>query len=116
MHSKALGQVFSSLAMGSAFWHGSHTYAGNVADNRVIEVLSYLAHQATLDRLGPFVADKPVLTDLSLTKRPYSALEINDQLIDVTSTGGFVEAGTTVRVVEVHGAMIMVEPVEEAEA
>ena len=69
--------------MGSAFWHGSHTYAGNVADNRVIEVLSYLAHQATLDRLGPFVANNPVLTDLSLTKRPYSALEINDQLNDM---------------------------------
>lgn len=45
--------------------------------------------------------------------RPAGNIEIGDQLIDVTSTGGFVEAGTTVRVLEVHGAMIMVEPVEE---
>lgn len=45
--------------------------------------------------------------------RPAGNIEIDDQLIDVTSTGGFVEAGTTVRVLEVHGAMIMVEPVEE---
>lgn len=46
--------------------------------------------------------------------RPAGNIEIGEQLIDVTSTGGFVEAGTTVRVLEVHGAMIMVEPVEEA--
>lgn len=45
--------------------------------------------------------------------RPAGNIEIDDQLIDVTSTGGFVEAGTTVRVIEVHGAMITVEPVEE---
>ncbi|MEM6260529.1 MAG: NfeD family protein [Planctomycetota bacterium] len=47
--------------------------------------------------------------------RPAGNIEIDDQLIDVTSTGGFVEAGTTVRVVEVHGSMIMVEPVEDDE-
>jgi membrane-bound serine protease (ClpP class) len=46
--------------------------------------------------------------------RPAGNIEIDDQLIDVTSTGGFVEAGTTVRVVEVHGSIITVEPVEEA--
>ena len=45
--------------------------------------------------------------------RPAGNIEIDDQLIDVTSSGGFVEAGTTVRVLEVHGNMITVEPVEE---
>ena len=59
---------------------------------------------------------KPGMTGV-VTKtglRPAGNIEIDDQLIDVTSTGGFIEAGTTVRVLEVHGAMIMVEPVEEA--
>lgn len=45
--------------------------------------------------------------------RPAGNIEIDDQIIDVTSTGGFVEAGTTVRVLEVHGNLIMVEPVED---
>lgn len=42
--------------------------------------------------------------------RPGGRVEIDGQLIDVTSTGGFVEPGTTVRVVEVHGNVISVEP------
>jgi membrane-bound serine protease (ClpP class) len=60
---------------------------------------------------------KPGMTGI-VTKtglRPAGNIEIDDQLIDVTSSGGFVEAGTTVRVLEVHGSMIMVEPVEDAE-
>lgn len=59
---------------------------------------------------------KPGMTGV-VTKtglRPGGNIEIDGQLIDVTSTGGFVEAGTTVRVLEVHGAMITVEPVQEA--
>lgn len=61
---------------------------------------------------------KPGMTGV-VTKtglRPAGHIEIDDQLIDVTSTGGFVEAGTTVRVLEVHGSMIMVEPVEATDA
>lgn len=57
---------------------------------------------------------KPGMTGV-VTKtglRPAGNIEINDQLIDVTSSGGFVDPGTTVRVLEVHGNMIMVEPVE----
>lgn len=46
--------------------------------------------------------------------RPTGRIEIEgeDELIDVTSTTGFVEPGTIVRVLEVHGNMISVEPVE----
>ncbi|MBX2852054.1 MAG: hypothetical protein KTR15_09950 [Phycisphaeraceae bacterium] len=47
--------------------------------------------------------------------RPAGNIEIDDQLIDVTSSGGFVEPGTTVRVLEVHGNMITVEPVESSD-
>ena len=46
--------------------------------------------------------------------RPAGRIEINDQLIDVTSTGDFVEPGTPVRVTDVHGNMIYVEPIDEA--
>lgn len=59
---------------------------------------------------------KPGMTGV-VTKtglRPAGNITIGDQLIDVTSTGGFVEAGTTVRVLEVHGSMITVEPVDQA--
>ncbi len=44
--------------------------------------------------------------------RPAGRIAIDDLLIDVTSTGGFIEAGTSVRVIAVHGNMISVEPVE----
>jgi len=46
--------------------------------------------------------------------RPGGRIQIGDQLIDVNSTGGFIEPGTEVRVVEVHGNVISVEPVEQA--
>ena len=57
---------------------------------------------------------KPGMTGLVTRTglRPAGNIEIDGQLIDVTSTGGFVEAGTTVRVLEVHGSMIMVESIE----
>lgn len=45
--------------------------------------------------------------------RPAGRIEVGDQLIDVTSTGGFIEPGTAVRVVEVQGNMISVEPADQ---
>ncbi|XAL97922.1 hypothetical protein OT109_09955 [Phycisphaeraceae bacterium D3-23] len=46
--------------------------------------------------------------------RPTGRVEIDDKLIDVTSTGGWVEAGTAVTITEVHGNVVVVEAVEEA--
>lgn len=45
--------------------------------------------------------------------RPGGRIEIQGQIIDVTSTGSFVEPGTRVRVTEVHGNLIVVESDEE---
>lgn len=45
--------------------------------------------------------------------RPAGRIEVGDELVDVTSTGGFIEPGTTVRVVEVHGNMISVERADQ---
>ncbi|MEM9415858.1 MAG: NfeD family protein, partial [Planctomycetota bacterium] len=43
--------------------------------------------------------------------RPTGRVEIDDKLIDVTSTGGWVEAGTSVTVIEVQGNVVTVEAV-----
>lgn len=44
VNQNAFKQSFATLAMGSAFWHGSHTYDGYSFDNNMIAVISYLAH------------------------------------------------------------------------
>ena len=41
----ALVQAYVALAMGSFFWHGSHSFLGNVADNRLIDVLAFVSFQ-----------------------------------------------------------------------
>ena len=43
-HQKALKRAFNTHAMGSAMWHGSHTYVGYSFDNNIIAVIAYLAH------------------------------------------------------------------------
>ena len=47
----ALKKSFATLAMGSAFWHGSHTYDGYSFDNNMIAVISYVVHQASVSNL-----------------------------------------------------------------
>lgn len=37
---------FATLALGSHFWHESHTYSGKSFDNRMIGVISYLIHES----------------------------------------------------------------------
>ncbi|MFN3167496.1 MAG: NfeD family protein [Phycisphaeraceae bacterium] len=64
------------------------------------------------DRIKPGMTGRVSGTGL----RPAGRVLIDDELIDVTSTGGYVEPGTAVRVVEVHGNMIRVEPIDEASA
>jgi hypothetical protein len=64
---KALIQSFAALAMGSSFWHGSHTYLGNVCDTHLISVLSFLLHQSTVANLP---STSPILHSLNKTARP----------------------------------------------
>jgi hypothetical protein len=42
---------FATLAMGSSMWHASHTYVGYSFDNNMIAVISYLAHQSSIQSL-----------------------------------------------------------------
>ena len=50
-YTTAMAQSFTALTVGSAFWHGSHTLLGNIADNRFIDVIAYIGHQAMLENL-----------------------------------------------------------------
>jgi len=76
-HVRALLQGFATLTQGSAFWHGSHTYLGNVADNRFIDIVAFVAHQASVKNL-PDVSS--VVRDLSLTPRSKSSVESSEDL------------------------------------
>ena len=63
----ALGEMFVHLGFGSALWHGSHTFLGNVMDNRFIEIVSWVAYQASIQNLP--IGDSPILSDLQSEKR-----------------------------------------------
>jgi hypothetical protein len=68
---KGLKRSFTTLAMGSAMWHGSHTYVGYSFDNNMIAVISYLAHQASVT---PLKSSSSILNELSPTPRSKTGL------------------------------------------
>ncbi|XP_023321882.1 uncharacterized protein LOC111696503 [Eurytemora carolleeae] len=80
---RALLQGFATLTMGSSFWHGSHTYLGNVADNRFIDIVSYVAHQAMVDNLP---TESSIVKELSLTSRSGSAVQATQGLTELFIT------------------------------
>lgn len=63
--------------MGSAFWHGSHTYDGYSFDNNMIAVISYLAHQASVS----YLPSSPILTELSETPRSRTGMQVAEDLV-----------------------------------
>lgn len=65
-----------------------------------------VSQRAELDLL--IGATGPAATDL----RPSGMARINGQRVDVVTGGGYVEAGTTVRVRAVEGNQVIVAPVE----
>jgi len=65
--------------MGSAFWHGSHTYDGYSFDNNMIAVISYVAHQASVS----YLPKSSILTELSPTARNKTAIQVTDDLVDM---------------------------------
>jgi hypothetical protein len=68
----ALKQAFTTLTMGSAFWHGSQTYVGSSFDNNVIAVIAFLAHQASVS----YLPHSPILTELSRTPRNSTGIQV----------------------------------------
>jgi hypothetical protein len=61
--------------MGSAFWHGSHTYVGHSFDNNMIAVIAYLAHQTSVASLP---TNPTVIHQVSLTPRSVDGIEVAD--------------------------------------
>lgn len=78
----SLGQGYCTLTFGSAFWHGSQTHLGNVADNRLIDVVSYIAHQASVSNLK----GSSIIHELSPTPRSKSGVESNNDLNEALRT------------------------------
>lgn len=81
---RALGQASAGLALGSAFWHGSHTRLGQAADSKLISVMSLIMHQASLSGLPTSVLS-PELTDLSTVRRPKTGVQIAQVVTDMYS-------------------------------
>jgi len=48
---KALKRSYATLALGSAFWHGSYTYVGYSFDDNLIAVVSYVGYQIMVENL-----------------------------------------------------------------
>lgn len=79
-HQIGMKRSFATLAMGSAMWHGSHTYVGYSFDNNMIAVISYLAHQASVVGLP---TNSSIILELSETKRSKDSLQIAEDLVNM---------------------------------
>merc|ERR1712183_505007 len=79
---RGLAQASASLALGSAFWHGSHTNLGSEADVNMIAVMAYIMHQASMEHLPSHVKTS-VLVDLKETQRPLTGVEVSQVLTDM---------------------------------
>ena len=77
-HQLALKRAFFTHAMGSAFWHGSHTYVGYSFDNNMIAMIAYLAYQAAVSELP---GTSSILKELSPTPRNKTGQEVSEQLV-----------------------------------
>jgi hypothetical protein len=76
----ALKRSFTTLGMGSAMWHASHTYVGYSFDNNMIAVISYLAHQASLSSLP---GKSSILNELSPTPRSKTGVQVSEDLVQM---------------------------------
>ena len=52
------------LAMGSSFWHGSHSYVGYMFDNRMIDLIFAMMYDSATQNME---SDDPWLRSLSDT-------------------------------------------------
>lgn len=77
-YQKNLKRGFATLAAGSSHMHGSHTALGSIFDNRQISIISYLAHQMSVQYLP---GDSSILRQLSVTKRNIDSNEFTEQFI-----------------------------------
>ena len=48
---KALGQASAGLALGSSFFHGSHTNLGQTLDNMMIKIIAFILYETYINKL-----------------------------------------------------------------
>ena len=68
--------------MGSAFWHGSHSYVGYSFDNNMIAVLAALLHDASV---SPLKSNSTILKHLSRTKNSEKPIDVTKDIIKMFS-------------------------------
>jgi len=74
----AAKRAASTLAVGSAWWHGSQTYLGSVFDNDMIKIVTYACAQAAVAW-----TDSPILTYWSTNKTYKHSLDIITELTEI---------------------------------
>lgn len=73
----SIKRSFSALAVGSAMWHGSHTFVGYSFDNNLMAVIGYLAHQASVSGLS---TTSSIVHELSDTARSKTAAQTSQEV------------------------------------
>ena len=79
---QGLAQTSAGLALGSAFYHGSHTSLGGQADTVLIRLMAFIMHQASLDGL-PGRMKTPVLMDLEMKSRNMTGVAMSQVVTDM---------------------------------
>lgn len=74
---------FATLAMGSAMWHGSHTFVGYSFDNNMIALISYLGYQSSVSSIA---GDSSVIRDISPTPRKKTGIQVSTDLTQMFGT------------------------------
>jgi len=76
----SLVEASANLAAGSTFYHGSHTKLGQVMDNFMISVISYIIHQASLANIPGLPS---AITDLTDKPRALSGVQISKRMVHI---------------------------------
>ena len=80
---KALAQATSGLAFSSAFFHGSHTQLGQLLDNHMIKIISYILLQAHMNASNITIS---ILTDLQEEPREMTGIQMAQHMTDMFRT------------------------------
>eukprot|EP00450_Noctiluca_scintillans_P003820 CAMPEP_0194496218 /NCGR_PEP_ID=MMETSP0253-20130528/13563_1 /TAXON_ID=2966 /ORGANISM="Noctiluca scintillans" /LENGTH=537 /DNA_ID=CAMNT_0039337589 /DNA_START=65 /DNA_END=1678 /DNA_ORIENTATION=- len=80
----AIIQSFAMMGLGSTMMHASRTMLGYYFDNQPIAIIAYNYQQQMTGSLTPVGnTTASVLSDLSVTARPYNAIQLSKQLYTI---------------------------------
>ena len=78
----AFKQGFLALAVGSSFWHASHTYVGYSFDNNMIALLAALMHDISV---SPLKSNSTILKHLTRTPQSEKPIDVTQKIIKMFS-------------------------------